>query len=259
MKAIGFVLGSMLFLAFFTPVSMAQQRTFVSGGGNDNNPCTRTAPCRTFGTAIGQTNAGGEVYVLDTAGYGAFAITKSITINAPQGVIAGISVFSGDGIDINAGANDAVILRGLTLNNQGGQNTTNGILFNTGATLHIENCVVSGFLSFGQRIWHKSAGSLFVKDTTVRGNYAGIFLDGSGHASMEQVRLDGNVFAAVDVFKGIAAIRNSSMSGSIFGVEVDSGNQNVALLDIDTCLITNNGTGIRTASSTRLCLYPTVR
>src|SRR5215471_12301990 len=114
-KLIRSILRSFLFLAFAASLSHAQgvQRTFVSGLGNDSNPCSRTAPCRTFGQAISQTNSGGEVYVLDSAGFGAFAITKPVSIVAPQGVTAGISVFSGDGITINAGASDVIILRGL--------------------------------------------------------------------------------------------------------------------------------------------------
>src|SRR5215469_15253791 len=127
MKTIRFALGSFVFIALSATASMAQfQRTFVSGFGSDSNPCSHAAPCRTFTRAISQTNAGGEVYVLDTAGYGPFTITKTISVVA-QGVTAGISVFSGDGIDINAGASDTVILRGLTINNQGG---VNGIVFN---------------------------------------------------------------------------------------------------------------------------------
>ena len=98
MKTIRFALGSFVFIAVFASASMAQlQRTFVSGFGSDSNVCSHAAPCRTFGQAISQTNAGGEVYVLDTAGYGPFTITKTISVVA-QGVTAGISVFSGHGI-----------------------------------------------------------------------------------------------------------------------------------------------------------------
>src|SRR5262252_4604757 len=135
--------GSFLFLVLHAPASLAQvQRTYVSGLGSDANPCTRTAPCRTFTQAISQTNAGGEIYVLDTAGYGPFAINKALSVVA-QGVTAGISVFSGDGIDINAGPSDTVILRGLTINNQGGAG--NGIVFTSGLRLQVESCAVSGF------------------------------------------------------------------------------------------------------------------
>jgi hypothetical protein len=118
MKAIRLALGSFLLLILSASASVGQQRTFVSGLGNDLNPCSRPAPCRTFSQAISQTGAGGEVYVLGTAGYGPFTVTKAVSIVA-QGVSAGISVFSGDAVDINVGSSDTVILRGLTVNNQG--------------------------------------------------------------------------------------------------------------------------------------------
>src|SRR5215472_3306097 len=141
-RTFGSVLGPALLVVLFASGASAQvQRTFVSGLGSDANPCSRTAPCRTFGQAISQTNPNGEVIVLDSAGYGAFTITQAVSITAPPGVYAGISVFSGDGITITAGGSDTVILRGLTLNNQGSTGT--GIICTMVGTLHIESCVAS--------------------------------------------------------------------------------------------------------------------
>src|SRR5215475_8931779 len=90
-------------------------RTFVSGSGSDANPCSLSAPCRSFAGALAQTNAGGEIAVLDTAGYGAVTITQSVSIVNEEGVEAGVTVTSGDGITISAGSGDVVNLRGLTL------------------------------------------------------------------------------------------------------------------------------------------------
>src|SRR5215471_12167084 len=201
----------------------AQQRTFVSGLGSDSNPCSRAAPCRTFSQAISQTNAGGEVYVLDTAGYGPFTITKSVAIVAPQGVTAGISVFSGDGIDINAGASDTVILRGLTVNNQGSGGS--GIVFKSGGTLHVEGCVANGFsASSGIAVTAPGNIFVFVTDTIARGNLHGFSVDAtaSGLASvaLDHVHLDGNgadglILSATGAGVSVnAAIRNSSASGN---------------------------------------------
>src|SRR5215469_6005800 len=136
---------SFLVLMIISSASAQVQRTFVSALGSDSNPCSRTSPCRTFAQAIAATNPGGEVVVLDSAGFGPVTITKPVSITAPPGVYAGISVFSGDGIDINAGPTDTVILHGLTINNQGG--TGSGIVFTAGGALHVENCVVNGFSS----------------------------------------------------------------------------------------------------------------
>src|ERR1700709_1168884 len=94
-------------------------RSFVSGHGLDSNACTLAAPCRTFAVAFTHTNAGGEIDVLDTAGYGPLVIDKSISI-VNDGAIASVLVPSGGtGITITAGANDAVSLRGLTIEGAG--------------------------------------------------------------------------------------------------------------------------------------------
>src|SRR5207245_10723104 len=76
----------------------AAQRTFVSGSGNDANPCTRDMPCRSFGAAIAVTSTNGEVVALDSAGYGPVTVTQGVATVAPNGVHAGISVVSGAGV-----------------------------------------------------------------------------------------------------------------------------------------------------------------
>src|SRR3981189_196245 len=97
------------------------------------------APCRGFARAITQTSAGGEVIVLDSAGYGPVTVTQSVSITSPPGVYAGISVQSGDGITINApGA--TVVLRGLTINGQGGLSGAN---VQQAAKVRIESCTIS--------------------------------------------------------------------------------------------------------------------
>jgi hypothetical protein len=248
------ILGSFLFLAFLASLSHAQgvQRTFVSGLGSDGNPCSRTAPCRTFGQAISQTNAGGEVYVLDSAGYGPFTITKSISIVAPTGLTAGVSVFSADGIAINAGASDGIILRGLTVNNQG--STGNGIIFNTGGTLHIEGCVINGF-SGGSGLFFVGAGKLEVKDSIIRGNGHGIAiatLSGTAVAAIEQVRLEGNSNGLyVGDGSKVVARNTVASNNSDSGMEVANGFGGFAQLNIENCLASNNsGVGILATSAT---------
>src|SRR5258707_581134 len=89
-------------------------RTWVSGVGDDVNPCSRTAPCKTFAGAISKTAAGGEIDVLDPAGYGAVMITKSITIDGGSGQVASVLTNVGNGIVVSAGGNDVVILRKLS-------------------------------------------------------------------------------------------------------------------------------------------------
>jgi hypothetical protein len=223
------------------------QRTFVSGLGSDSNPCTRTAPCRNFAQAVSQTNPGGEVVVLDSAGYGAFTITHGVSIIAPPGVYAGISVFSGDGVTINAGASDTVILRGLTINNQGSSGS--GIVFNTGGTLHVEGCVVNGFSGLSSAGINFLAGAnLEVKDSIFRGNWLGIVVlpsSGTAEAAIDQVRFESNINTGLVAREGsTVTVRNSLASRNALGFVTVSTTSANAELDIENCVASNNSTGI---------------
>lgn len=126
------------------------QRTFVASYGDDLNPCTLQLPCRAFPAAVLQTNPGGEVIVLDSAGYGPVTITKAVSIIAPLGVYAGMSPTAGvDGIVVAAGPSDKVVLRGLTINGQGGNR---GILVTSAGEVYIEQCTVTNMTQSGIQI-----------------------------------------------------------------------------------------------------------
>ena len=117
-------------------------RTWVSGVGDDANPCSRTAPCKTFAGAISKTAAKGEISVLDPGGFGAVTITKSITI-AGAGENASILASGQNGIIINAAAGDVVTLRNLQLNGAG--TGLVGIKFIAGGALVVDHLNVWGF------------------------------------------------------------------------------------------------------------------
>jgi hypothetical protein len=122
-------------------------RVFVAAQGSDGNPCTFAAPCRTFQHAHDTVAAGGEIDVLDPAGYGAVTITKALSIQGHG--FSGISVASGGtGITISAGANDTVSLNGLAIDG-GKASFTDGILFGLGRSLVMKNCVVRGMSGVG--------------------------------------------------------------------------------------------------------------
>jgi hypothetical protein len=179
---------------------------------------------------------------LDSAGYGAFTITHAVSIIAPPGVYAGISVFSGTGIRINAGATDTVILRGLTTNNQG---TGDGITFITGGTLHLEGCVVNGL---NNGISFLAGAKLEVKESIIRGNQNGIIVEpasGTAEAVLDQVRLEENGGNALAAREGSAVtVRNSLASGNNIGFEAVSANAANVELDIENCEAFSNSTGI---------------
>src|SRR5262249_32570558 len=117
-------------------------RTFVSGHGLDINVCSLAAPCRSVAEAIAQANAGGEITVLDSAGYGAVTITKSITITNPGGVEAGVTATgSQDAIQINGGtSNINVTLRGLTLQGAPGNSGAGINWVAGGGSINVVDC-----------------------------------------------------------------------------------------------------------------------
>src|SRR5215203_4285869 len=138
---------SLFVLLTLSAAAQAQAtRTWVSGVGDDANPCSRTAPCKTFAGAISKTAAGGEINVLDPGGFGGVTITKSISILA-EGVTAGVLVSGTNGIIVNAASTGVVVLRGLDIEGlgSGASPGLNGIRFIAGGQLHVENCTINNF------------------------------------------------------------------------------------------------------------------
>jgi hypothetical protein len=171
-----------------------QIRTYVSGLGDDSGPCTETAPCRTFQTAVGLTLAGGQIFVLDSANYGPVTIDKALTI-VSEGGVAGILATKGVGIKVYAGANDVVTLRGLDID--GGGTATYGIYFSSGQALSIQKSSVRGFASSGINFAPTAASALLVSDSLLTNNTSQAVLiapSGSGSASgtVNRVRASGN-------------------------------------------------------------------
>ena len=170
------------------------QRTHVSAAfGSDANTatnCTAAAPCRFFQAAMTVTDTNGEVIVLDSGGYGAVTITKSLALIAPTGVYAGISVFPGaNGVTIaTPGVN--VVLRGLSINGQVGNGGTGGILMTAGNRLSIENCAILNLLNFGIRVSGNTV--VQVTDTIIRDNTAfGILLENGVTATITRAVVRG--------------------------------------------------------------------
>jgi hypothetical protein len=242
------------------PAQAQNTRSFVAGSGSDSNPCTNGAPCRSFAQAITVTNAKGEIDVLDVAGYGPLTITKAISIVNDGVGTASVAVpsgYSGIGITINAGMNDAVNLRGLTIDGEGNGGT--GIQLNAGGSLTITNCVIRDVLLDGINFLPNHASNLSISNTLVANNAgSGIAMTPSGSgavtAVLDHVEVDNNASDGI-------AVNGSSSSGTVNVTLSDSvvaGTTNTALyVTTDTLLseapttlmvfhsvAANNGTGI---------------
>ena len=225
-----------LLLIQIVPAQAQATRTWVSGVGDDANPCSRTAPCKTFAGAISKTAARGEISVLDPGGFGSVTITKSISIVQDSAGEAGILASGTNGITINAGATDVVILRGLVID--GGTVAApglNGIRFIAGAALHVEQCIIKSFTGAapaGNGILFSPTGAseLYVTNTTlvnngnpVTGTGASIQIQptgtGSARVEIDNVRSQNNIrgiFADSTTSTGNikASITNSIVAGN---------------------------------------------
>ncbi len=249
------------------PANAQATRTWISGVGDDANPCSRTAPCKTFAGAISKTAAGGEIDVLDPGGFGAVTITKSITLASEGAGEAGILVSGTNGIVIEAGATDFVILRGLQIEGLG--TGLSGVRFNSGGTLLIQNCSIRNFNGgapngFGILFAPSGASSLMVSDTTVSNNGisssggssgGGIFIQPTGTGSAKATVVRTNVFnnsagiradgTQTSGTVSLTVIDSTSSSNALAGmVAVAPGGGGVVKMDISHSMSTNNGTGI---------------
>ena len=139
-------LGLLLPALAAAPAHAQASRTWVSGLGDDANPCSRTAPCKTFAGAMSKTAATGEINCLDPGGFGAVTITKSLTISCEAGT-ASVQVSGTNAIVINAAATDNIYLKGLDLDGFG--TGLVGIEFLSGASLVVDSCVIRGFQGSG--------------------------------------------------------------------------------------------------------------
>jgi hypothetical protein len=193
-------LAALAVLSAAIPAQASSWRTFVSPAGSDANTaasCSLNNPCRQFAAALSVTDPAGEIVVLASANYGAVSIDKSVTINTPPGIYAGISVFpapanpTGNGITI-ATAGVSVTLKGLTINGMGGNY---GIYMSNGSSLKIEGCELSGFGS--STVWVGDAGlaaiyvraatMVTVNNTIVKDNNWGMRFGGGARAEVSHV------------------------------------------------------------------------
>ncbi len=226
-------------------------RTWVSGVGDDANPCSRTAPCKTFAGAISKTAAAGEITVLDPGGFGAVTITKSITING-GGIEGGINAAGTNGIIVNAGAGDVVIVRNLVINGVG--SGLNGIRFIAGKALHVEGCTITSFNgSSGFGIDFEPAGvspdpsTLSVSNTQVRNCGGGGILirPGAGFntvANLEKVVVAQNQFGLRAESRAKVTLHDCTTSNNVTNGVLAFSSGSAVEVNLDNCVSANNTT-----------------
>jgi hypothetical protein len=234
------------------PAAQAQAvRTWVSGTGDDVNPCSRTAPCKTFAGAISKTAANGEISVLDPGSFGAVTITKSITING-EGQLAGITSSLTNAIIVNAGVNDKVVIKNIAINGAG--NGLNGVRYLAGKEVVLENVTIEGLGAGGRGVDMSltASGTLELQNVTISEATTGIRANttsGAAIVTLENVRFLSTGGAAVEAAAGaFVSVRNSTLNSGSIGLLASAVG---SVINAENNTIAFNGTGVNaTAGST---------
>jgi len=277
------------FILALSSIANAQAtRTWVSGVGNDANPCSRTAPCKTFAGAITKTFIGGEIDALDAGGFGTITINKSITIDGGTSGLASILASGVSGVIVNVpvSANDPerrVTLRRLSINGTGSSGTIGlrtglkGISVLSVSKLFVENCYIQNFTQEGLNTGSMTEAGAYIsiKDTNITNCANGVnFSTSTGfiQATLDNVRLEKNTGNGVNIgvhghvyvrncnitFNGGEGITmaNTVVDGSAHVESTFIGSNSVGIrnggtgsvVDIANSSIFQNGTGLASAS-----------
>ena len=292
-SSVRILLLSLLILVTLSVTAQAQAtRTWVSGVGDDANPCTRTAPCKTFAGAISKTATGGEINVLDPGGFGGVTITKSITISS-EGFEAGVLVSGTNAIIINAPNTASVVLRGLDIEGLG--TGLAGIKVLAAGFVHIENCTINNFTQFGidfvptsataltnqlhitntilRNNQGASSGAIRIKPGTnvstvamlenvqMRNNFQGLRVEDKSTVTAKNTTAAGSLASG---FIGVSAIGlgltlnldECVAIGNVNGVKADFAN---ATIRVSNCMIAGNTTGFNTSAGGHIATFGDVR
>jgi hypothetical protein len=253
------VLATSFILALATVAQAQATRTWVSGVGDDVNPCSRTAPCKTFAGAISKTAKDGEISVLDPGGYGAVTITKSIYINGTHGAGYGSIIASlVNGVIINiTDVNDvrkAVRLRALDIN--GASTGINGVSILSANNVWVEDSVIDGFTGdgissgMGIRLASSASCNLYVMDTVIHKVHTGIRVTattGFAVANIRNSNLEGNTNGLNVTTNGFATVQDTRFAANSTNGVVTSSGGTATLRDK---IFSNNGTAINAGAGT---------
>ena len=230
-------------------------RTWVSGVGDDANPCSRTAPCKTWAGAISKTAPGGEIDALDPGGFGAVTITKALTLDGGGGQVASTLVTgSVNGIVVAAGASDTVVIRNLRINGVNGGSTLNGIRMISGKLLQVENCFIFGFGNNGIDISLSASGQVSVQNTTSSGNtqvgLRAVTTSGTVQVSIHESNFIGNGFGVwADSNSKVDITHSRAANNAAIGFISQATAAGASTMDVDSSFTVNNGVGLQSGGS----------
>ena len=250
---------ALCFVLATATASYAQSRTWVSGVGDDANPCSRTAPCKTFAGAISKTAVNGEIDCIDPAGFGAVTVTKSITIDG-GGTLGSILASLVNGVNVNDSATASpgsivVILRNLSI--QGVGTGISGVNYTSGKTLTVENCQIMGFTTAGIRAALTLSGNLNIINTSIA-NIAGdgVSISTSGAAAqivtmIENSRIQNCSSDGIEANTHVrAAVRNSVITrNTSTGIRIAGAD---SIVNIDGSFVSFSNVGLQSVGSSAI-------
>lgn len=246
--AVRLVVSVSIFIASTAIANAQATRTWVSGVGDDVNPCSRTAPCKTFAGAISKTAVGGEINCIDPGGFGSLTITKSITVDC-TGTFGSTLASLATGFTINS-PTAVVRLRGLQINGTG--NGIIGVKVAAASKVSIENTVIDGFTQHGISVANEANTQVLVHNTSIRNNAgAGINAEPTGKSDISVTRsiFMGNGTAVLAGANATVRISGNSIMHNTVGLTVGKQGKIISFKDN---AIDGNGTNGTPSSVTVL-------
>ncbi len=250
------ILAVVFLMLMFSSLAHAQAtRTWVSGVGDDVNPCSRTAPCKTFAGAISKTAIGGKINCLDPGGFGAVTITKSIEIDCGT-LTGGILASGSNGMIINANAaNDVVVIRGLEIFGilpPGASQGTNGIRYLAAKRVHLENINIHGFSGICIDQASTAASTLTMTNVTMTDCPTGLGVTttvGFAIATVNNARIWSTTNGVNGKGNSIVTVRNSDLSDNTNAVNESIAGAQINLVNNQ---FSNNNTAVQAIGGTTI-------
>jgi len=257
LKTLACALGAALALALQVGAANAQAtRTWVSGVGDDANPCSRTAPCKTFAGAISKTATDGEINCLDPGGYGAVTITKAITINC-ENTLGSVLVSGTNGIVVNTPAGSVVTLKGLEIE---GLNTgLNGVQYIGAGILHVHKMQIRKFTQGAINFSPNGAAEFYISEAYLTDSGSGIVslpsTSNGAAISIHNVRVENNT-NGITIGRTAGGTTKATVTDSVVsgnsnnGITASVGSGAITLMLNRDIVTNNNGIGISNGNST---------
>ena len=240
------VLTCAIFTLALSSVTQAATRTWVSGVGDDVNPCSRTAPCKTFAGAISKTANGGEISVLDPGGYGTLTITKGMTVDGGTGAGWGSTLFSSvNGFVINALDTDIIILRNLSMNGAGTTLGVDGVRVLQAKAVTIEDVTISRGSGDGIDVFESSNVTVALRRVSIQ-HFTGTGIKVDTSTGLARVSIDDSQIESCGT--GIFARRNSRVAvrnsmitfNTSIGVQAENNGGGAAVVTLESCMVAGN-------------------